>query len=284
MILIYTYLFYSANLDVEEIYDEFLTNKSSNQKLLNILKIMSHNQPNQHAILLEASQILEKQTPQHCLLKFLRRINDQSLGTIPYSTPNSNPIRNYDLTTPENLENLKEKIHAVASTSICRSQQNSSIPIQLNTSNQSNPNTSTSLFSIQKNRRKSTERWFNLHIKEIDTNVNIVAVPISTQENILLSDIIYSLLGIRGTYIIPEECKLPSGVSELNFKVSDQIQKSLRDVTHEILPLGCYYYNIHNFIEYARINFCGKVLESLSATLRDLLHDYTVSFCFNFLS
>lgn len=226
----------------------------------------------------EASSVLEKTTPQQCLLKFLRRI-DNIMGSQnnQFVTPNSNSTKIYDFTTPENLENLKEKIHAVASTSICRSQQNSSIPTQINVSNILSPNSSPSLFSFKNNRRKNTAQWFNLDIKEVDTQANIIAVPISSQETILLNDIIFSLLAIRGTYIIPEESKTPSGCFEMNFKVSDQIQKSLRDVTHEILPLGCYYYIIQNFIENVRTMNCGQVLESLAATLRDLLHDYCVS-------
>lgn len=245
---------------------------------------MSHNQTNQHDILIEASVYLEKTTPQQCLLKFLRRI-DKNMASYnhQFSTPNSNSTKIYDFATPEVLENLKEKIHAAASTSISRSQQNCSIPNPLNVSNHLTPNSSPSLFSFQKSSRKNTSQWFNLDIKEVDTQANIIAVPISTQETILLNDIIYSLLGIRGTYIIPEESKLPSGILEINFRVSDQIQKSLRDVTHEILPLGCYYYNIQNFIENARIIYCGQVLESLAATLRDLLHDYCVSVCFFFV-
>ncbi|KAL5282746.1 TUBGCP2 family protein [Megaselia abdita] len=268
--------FCNGNLDAEEIYEEFSSsNKSSNEKLLNILKILSNNQINQHEILQEAMMSLEKTTPQQCLLKFLRRI-DKNMGSHNYqfSTPNSNSTRIYDFSTPEILENLKEKIHAVASTSICRSQQNCSISNQLNISNPLTPSSSPSLFSFQKNRRKDAAQWFNLDIKEVDTQINIVAVPISTQEMILLNDIIFSLLGIRGTYIIPEEIKTSIGILEISFKVSDQIQKSLRDVTHEILPLGCYYYNIQNFIENVRFINCGQVLESLTATLRDLLHDY----------
>lgn len=268
-------------MNAEEIYEEFTSNNSTNDKLLNILKILSHNQVNQYEIMLEAKIVLEKTSPQHCLLKFLRRI-DKIMGAQnnQYVTPNSNSSKMYDLTTPENLENLKEKIHAVASTSISRSQQNCSSPSQLNVSNILSPNSSPSLFSF-KNNRKNTAQWFNLDIKEVNTQTNIVAVPISSQETILLNDIIFSLLAIRGTYIIPEESKTPSGCFEMNFKVSDQIQKSLRDVTHEILPLGCYYYIIQNFIENVRIMNCGQVLESLAATLRDLLHDYCVSECFS---
>lgn len=245
---------------------------------MNILKILSHNQTNQHEILQEALMNLEKATPQQCLLRFLRKMNI-IMGSNNHhsSTPSSLSNKNFDFSTPENLENLKEKIHAVASTSLCRSQQNSSISNQKTVSNILTPNVSPSLFSFQANRRKNTAPWFNLDVKGLDTQANIIAVPISSQETILLNDIIFSLLGIRGTYIVPEECKTSSGNSEINFKVSDQIQKSLRDVTHEILPLGCYYFVIQNFIENVRITNCGQVLESLSATLRDLLHDYCVS-------
>lgn len=242
--------------------------------MLNILKILSKNHPNQSEILQEAFIVLQKQTPQQCLLKFLRRMDSYNVySKKEISTPMMSSTKAYDFSTPEILENLKEKIHAVASTSICRSQLNSSISNQLNTSIPLTPISSPSLYSLNNN----SHFKFNLDLKEYDNEINIISVPILSQEMILLNEILYSLLGIRGNYIQQIEQKLPSGNTEINFKVSDQIQKSLRDVANEILPLGCYYYYINNFTENVRFFNCGQVLESFTASLKDLLHDYKVS-------
>lgn len=107
---------------------------------------------------------------------------------------------------------------------------------------------------------------------------NIAAIPISSQENLLLYDLIYCLTGMRGSYITPESSSGDgSKTFSMKFKISDQIHSSLRDIAQEILPLASHYTCIQKFIQKATFSNCSQVLQALSEALNNLIHDYYVS-------
>lgn len=110
---------------------------------------------------------------------------------------------------------------------------------------------------------------------------NIAAIPIASQENMLLHDLIYCLTGMIGSHIIPENIN-PTDIGPIRFKISEHIHSSLRDIAMEILPLASHYSCVRKFIEKASFANCGQVLQSLSAALRALIHDYNVMRTFTY--
>lgn len=106
---------------------------------------------------------------------------------------------------------------------------------------------------------------------------NIEAIPIGSQETLLLYDLIYCLTGMRGSYITPVECMTSGQSSCIKFMISEQIHNSLRDIAQEMLPLASYYTCIEQFIQNASLTECGQVLQAFSEALSSLIHDYYVS-------
>lgn len=106
---------------------------------------------------------------------------------------------------------------------------------------------------------------------------NIIAIPIGSQETLLLYDLIYCLTGMRGSYITPIECMTSARNSCIKFMISEQIHNSLRDIAQEMLPLASYYTCIERFIQNASLTECGQVLQAFSEALSSLIHDYYVS-------
>ncbi|XP_055707813.1 gamma-tubulin complex component 2 homolog isoform X2 [Phlebotomus papatasi] len=104
-------------------------------------------------------------------------------------------------------------------------------------------------------------------------HLNAAAIPFSSQESIILSELLYCLIGIRGTYIVPEF----QGDTVIGFKVSDQIHETLRDIIKEILPLALHYSQIQKFVQQTDEMESGPVLQALSGAVSELLHDYYLS-------
>lgn len=99
----------------------------------------------------------------------------------------------------------------------------------------------------------------------------------SSQESIILGELIYSLVGVKGHFIVPDtSC---SNIDPVRFKVSDQIHESLKDMIQQIVPLISHYSQVQRFILKASDPNCGLVLQALGAALRVLTYDYYVS-CF----
>ncbi|CAO1435353.1 unnamed protein product [Diamesa tonsa] len=122
----------------------------------------------------------------------------------------------------------------------------------------------------------------------------IVGLPASAQEKTIISELLYTLVGVNGTLIVPKlktiayDTKEDFGVSNriengnpshsiVEFELNEQIQESIRDLLLEILPLANYYYQIQGFIETSRAAESGQVLQALSAALRKLINDYYTS-------
>ena len=128
----------------------------------------------------------------------------------------------------------------------------------------------------------------------------IVGLPASAQEKIIISELLYTLVGVNGTLIVPKlktvaydtkedfgvSNRIDNGISShsiVEFELNEQIQESIRDLLLEILPLASYYYQIQGFIEASRAAESGQVLQALSAALRKLINDYYVGLIINLI-
>lgn len=141
-------------------------------------------------------------------------------------------------------------------------------------------NTRTSLQATPTNNSSetnhSTSLWdFNFTDTIPYQQFNATALPLTEQESVILNELIYCLIGIRGSYINAEQ---PNGLEPIKFKISEQIQVSLRDIVNQILPLASHYSQIQRFVEQSCQPACGQVLQALSSALRLLTNDYYVRF------
>lgn len=121
------------------------------------------------------------------------------------------------------------------------------------------------------------------------TQKTIIAIPANAQERIIISELLYCLIGIRGSLIVPKVTLVPN--DSFTFKASDghpnsqstieftinQVPDTIRDILNEILPLASNYSLIQNFVESTAVPKSGQVLQALSAALRKLMNDYFVS-------
>ncbi|XP_054729758.1 gamma-tubulin complex component 2 homolog isoform X1 [Anastrepha obliqua] len=266
----------NATFSADDVLREFRTTKEkrSNRKLLKILEIISKNQPQAEEHLLEAAKLLEKKDPFYCLLSFLNHYSEtnimQSMRKKDIST--STPLlskKMFETVTPDSVSDIKERVVQAATGGLTRTGQNSSM------TNVVGGHSASSLHFTTCNKQRTDTPWDYHTIDNLQfQQSNISAIPISSQETLLLYDLIYCLTGMHGSYITPEESVTSGHNGGLKFKISDQIHSSLRDIAQEMLPLASYYTCVEQFIQNASFTDCGQVLQALSEALRTILHDY----------
>lgn len=59
-------------------------------------------------------------------------------------------------------------------------------------------------------------------------------VPPSAQEQLLITELLYCLVGIRGTYIKPEMSQSLDAFQPIKFSIADSVQLSYRDIIQEV--------------------------------------------------
>nr|CAD7264977.1 unnamed protein product [Timema shepardi] len=100
------------------------------------------------------------------------------------------------------------------------------------------------------------------------------AVPIGSQENILLEDLLYCLEGVEGEYIVPNPLQGP--YEPRTFTISSCVDQSLRELAIQILPLASHYSMVVRFMEEKSGFQYGQVNHALAAAMGCLIKDYLV--------
>ncbi|KAJ3130082.1 Gamma-tubulin complex component 2 [Physocladia obscura] len=116
----------------------------------------------------------------------------------------------------------------------------------------------------------------NKNIKESTVDpINKLSIP--EQENFILEDLLYVLLGIDGVYI--KQSSFASNRREIQtlrteFKIDPTLDLSLASMIKRILPIASDFLFINNFMDsHSRFEF-GKVSHALVAGMRGILEDY----------
>ncbi|XP_036227796.2 gamma-tubulin complex component 2 homolog isoform X4 [Bactrocera oleae] len=265
----------NANFTADDVLREFRTTKEkrSNRKLLKILEIISKNQAKSAEHLVEAAKLLEKKDPFYCLLHFLNHYSDtnimQSIRKKDISTSTPLIKKMFETVTPDCVSEIKERVVQAANGCVTKPVQNSSL------NNVTGGHSPTTPLFPSCNKQHAEVPWDYRALDNLQfPQNNIIAIPIGSQETLLLYDLIYCLTGMRGSYITPIECMTSARNSCIKFMISEQIHNSLRDIAQEMLPLASYYTCIERFIQNASLTECGQVLQAFSEALSSLIHDY----------
>uniref|UniRef100_A0A1A9W9K4 Gamma-tubulin complex component n=1 Tax=Glossina brevipalpis TaxID=37001 RepID=A0A1A9W9K4_9MUSC len=291
-----------ANFTADDVLKDFRTvkEKRDNRKLLKTLEILAKNQPKALESLQETAKLLEKKDPFYCLINFLNCYSDVNIMQAMRRNPN--PMFNKNVRdSPESVSEIKERVVQAASGGLSRTSPNNSsvtsadllglASLTLPSSNNiapaaPAPTTSAaaslgaaSLSPAGKTEHNPDNLWEFHNIDNFQfQQTNIAAVPINSQENLLLNDLIYCLTGMRGCYISPVmnpfEGETGGRATSLKFKISEQVHCSLRDIAQEILPLASHYTCIQSFIQKTPFTQYSQVLQALSAALNNLISDY----------
>ncbi|EDV96620.1 GH16357 [Drosophila grimshawi] len=113
--------------------------------------------------------------------------------------------------------------------------------------------------------------------KGLGPKQKLASLPLDSQENLILNDLIYCLSGIRGEYIEPQPRDLQAkGMDKYktHFSVDKELDKSLKEIVHEILPLASHFMGIQRAV--AATEQSGQVINALNAELIRIRKDFYV--------
>ncbi|EDX02127.1 gamma-tubulin complex component 2 homolog isoform X1 [Drosophila yakuba] len=103
----------------------------------------------------------------------------------------------------------------------------------------------------------------------------IAALPLSSQENLLLDELLHCLTGVRENLLVPRQPD-PTTVGlakfETGFDIHMQLDRSLAELVKDILPLASYFMGMQKIV--TATNGQGQVMNSLNEALQDLTHDF----------
>lgn len=119
--------------------------------------------------------------------------------------------------------------------------------------------------------------WDFCRVDAQPTQQELAALPLESQQQALLSDLLYTLSGVHGSYItpLPRDPEAPGLAKyETHFRVNLQVDKALSEMIFEILPLASHFMGIQQVM--ATLNSKGQVNNALNAALRDISHDFYV--------
>lgn len=113
--------------------------------------------------------------------------------------------------------------------------------------------------------------------------LNCAALPYDNQERLIIRELLYSFIGMRGTFIHLDQSAAhlvaASQLRPLRYVVSEQVNISLRQMATELLPMATHYSLVQQFVSLHNCVTGSQVLQALSAALRVHLQDYHTVVC-----
>ncbi|XP_032597253.1 gamma-tubulin complex component 2 homolog isoform X2 [Drosophila grimshawi] len=103
---------------------------------------------------------------------------------------------------------------------------------------------------------------------------SLSGLPLDTQQNLILEDLIYVLNGVRGAYIQPLARDKVVEKYETRFTIHNELDKSLAELAQEILPLASHYMGIQ--IAISNSEGRGQVISALNAQLTVITKEYHI--------
>ncbi|KPJ17181.1 Gamma-tubulin complex component 2 [Papilio machaon] len=104
---------------------------------------------------------------------------------------------------------------------------------------------------------------------------SLAGIPIASQENIIIDELLYVFSGVPGNYIVHQPVK--DALEPRSFLISDDLDDALKQIVQQMLPLASNYSIVRRFIEQCNM-WSGQVLHALVAAIEILLKDYYSEF------
>nr|XP_033796696.1 gamma-tubulin complex component 2 isoform X2 [Geotrypetes seraphini] len=106
-----------------------------------------------------------------------------------------------------------------------------------------------------------------------DSTVPIGSLPLPSQENAIVEDLLYLLIGVDGRYITAQPLM---GKQNRSFLVDPNLDMSIKELVSRILPVAASYSIVTRFIEEKSSFEYGQVNHALAAAMRTLIKEYMI--------
>ncbi|XP_069867481.1 gamma-tubulin complex component 2 isoform X2 [Dipodomys merriami] len=106
-----------------------------------------------------------------------------------------------------------------------------------------------------------------------DMVLPVGALPLASQESAVVEDLLYVLMGVDGRYVTAQPL---AGRQSRTFLVDPNLDLSIRELVHRILPAAASYSTVTRFIEEKSSFEYGQVNHALAAAMRTLVKEYLI--------
>ncbi|KAM9837060.1 gamma-tubulin complex component 2 [Aulostomus maculatus] len=106
-----------------------------------------------------------------------------------------------------------------------------------------------------------------------DPAVAVGTIPLSAQEQVMVDDLLFVLIGVDGTYITAQPVL---GRQNRSFIVEATLDMSVKELVNRILPVASYYSTVTRFIEEKSSFEYGQVNHALTAAMRTMMKEYLI--------
>uniref|UniRef100_A0A2I3TBM1 Gamma-tubulin complex component n=1 Tax=Pan troglodytes TaxID=9598 RepID=A0A2I3TBM1_PANTR len=106
-----------------------------------------------------------------------------------------------------------------------------------------------------------------------DTALPIGTLPLASQESAVVEDLLYVLVGVDGRYVSAQPL---AGRQSRTFLVDPNLDLSIRELVHRILPVAASYSAVTRFIEEKSSFEYGQVNHALAAAMRTLVKEHLI--------
>ncbi|CAG9091240.1 unnamed protein product [Plutella xylostella] len=100
---------------------------------------------------------------------------------------------------------------------------------------------------------------------------SLANIPIASQENIIIEELLYLFSGVPGNFIVHQPVK--NLYDPRTFLICEDLDDALKQIVQQMLPLASNYSIVRRFIEQCNM-WSGQVLHALVAAIEVLLKDY----------
>ncbi|XP_037723879.1 gamma-tubulin complex component 2 homolog isoform X2 [Drosophila subpulchrella] len=103
----------------------------------------------------------------------------------------------------------------------------------------------------------------------------IAALPVTSQQNVMLRELLHCLTGVRESSLVPlqpDHTSVGLAKFETTFAIHMQLDRSLAELVQDILPLASFFMGIQKIV--TTTDGQGQVVNSLNEALQELAHDY----------
>ncbi|KAI4462822.1 gamma tubulin complex protein [Holotrichia oblita] len=122
--------------------------------------------------------------------------------------------------------------------------------------------------------RRPSMSWDFSTTSCLTVTTQISSIPSTSQESLLIEDLLNVLMGLPGCYIEPLELKGPHDVRE--FSINECVDPSLKELVKQILPLASYYSIVQRFTEEKMRFEFGQVNNALAECMSAIIVEYTL--------
>ncbi|XP_023654248.1 gamma-tubulin complex component 2 isoform X1 [Paramormyrops kingsleyae] len=237
-------------------------------------EIKSKNARNLDPLVYLLSKLTEDKETLHCLQQNAKERSETSSNTAASSSTNFTIPSTSTKMSMQELEELRKKLGTATASSTVQQSAEVTRKMLRERHNKKNPTMLNPVFPNWVYERPALIGDFLTGVPAvIDPAHAVGTMPLAAQEQALVEDLLYVLLGVDGRDVVAQPVL---GRQSRSFIIDPTLDMSVKELVNRILPVAASYSTITRFIEEKSSFEYGQVNHALTAAMRTLMKEYLI--------